>query len=783
MLASHTYSVPGKKIVASLVPQTNLAEVQTLLLETKEAHDLILKLGRPSFEGLAEMDPILMRLRIHASLESMELLLVRDLLAVSRRLREYVTNPSGREPLPHNSIASMLETLHVLKHLESEIQNCINGPDEIADGASHELRTIRIQIARNMESVRSKLQEFIRSERYKKILQEPLVTIRNGRHVIPVKQEHRGLIKGMIHDSSASGSTLFIEPMEVVELNNRINSLFAEEKEEILRILKRLSDECREYLQELEENYRILSHLDFVFAKAAFAFQMDCTFPKMNETGIIRFHQGIHPLLNRSTAVPIDFSIGEGYKTLVITGPNTGGKTVCLKTVGLFTLMVQCGLAIPAGEGSIMSVFDGIFADIGDEQSIEQNLSTFSSHMTNIISIIRDVNTGSLVLLDEIGAGTDPSEGSSLAQAILEYLRESGCTTVATTHYSEIKHYASLRDDVENASCEFDVKTLRPTFRLLIGIPGKSNALYIARRLGLRQEIVERAKSYIQRDQKEYEDILLSMEKDRQRMEKDKLQIQKHEKELKQLIAEAKTQRDSLNKERDKILEKAQNDAKDIITKASSRSQWILDEVQKLRKEGLMVGNTKDEAQFRTKVRETESMLWAEPEDPRKLTKDITAHTNHVFKPGDSVKILSMNKKATVLSASNTLQTIQVQVGVLKITVPYYDLIPDKEIQEQTYMPAVNVPAAEFQLELDIRGHTVDEASPKVDRFLEDAFTSKITKVTIIHGKGTGALRQGIQEILCSHSLVHSFRLGTYGEGDAGVTVVKLNSEVKKKKG
>ncbi|MFO7611329.1 MAG: endonuclease MutS2, partial [Clostridia bacterium] len=599
--------------------------------------------------------------------------------------------------------------------------------------------------------------------------------MRNGRYVIPVKQEYKSSLKGIVHDTSSSGSTLYVEPMDIVNLNNEIRELGSDEKNEIDRILMLLSDEARKYIDGMNINFNLLVYADVVFAKAAMGLNENYMVPGVNIEGKIRLVKARHPLIEPGKVVPIDFHIGDKFGTLVITGPNTGGKTVSLKTVGLLTLMAQAGLPVPASEGTEIAVFKEVFADIGDEQSIEQNLSTFSSHMTNIISILKKCGADSLVLLDELGAGTDPTEGSALALAIIERLMSLQATTVATTHYQQIKMYASVTDGIENASCEFDVRTLQPTYRLLIGVPGKSNALYISRRLGLDDSIIKEAKNFIDGDNLDYEDVILSLEKSRQRIEKEKIKSIEGNREIDSLKRQLEKKQKTLESEKNKILNEAKTEARGIIEQSRRSADEFLEELEKLKKSGEITGSARIEAAFRTKYKQVlEDNLPTKPV----VTSEIVALTDvRSIMPGDDVMIIDIRQPAVVLEPPDKNNEVLVQAGIMKIKVNSSNISlrnEGKKNQDRLINTFRVKKETKLELELDIRGLASDEIDMKIEKFIDNAVMQSLEEVYIIHGKGTGILRSAVHRLLGTNPNVDSFRLGKYGEGETGVTVVRL---------
>jgi DNA mismatch repair protein MutS2 len=775
-LTDRADSLPGKAEAAKLLPMNDIDDITAKLKELESAIYFIKAIGKPNFEGLCDTESIIRRLSIGGVLNNRELLIVRDNSYLARKARELISHIEAKDFIDDkDDIKNCIYDLIPLYDIESEIRKCILSEDQIADDASAELQRIRRAITKTQESIKDKLMSYTKSEKYKKYLQDSIITMRQDKYVIPVKNEYKNEIKGIVHDTSQTGSTLFIEPIEIVVMNNKIRELMADEKKEIDKILLDLSNKVRIYMDELGSNFEKCLYLDIAFAKAALSISYDGQVPNVNNKGIIKLYQARHPLINRDVVVPIDFIIGNEYHILVITGPNTGGKTVTLKTVGLLTLMAQTGLAIPAKEGSDIAVFEEIFVDIGDEQSIEQNLSTFSSHMTNIIRILAGVNNRSMVLLDELGAGTDPVEGSALALAIIDKLKTEKITTVATTHYSELKSYASVTDDVENASCEFDVKTLKPTYRLLIGIPGKSNALYISRRLGLGEDIIKKANDSIDNKNSDYENIILSLEKSRQKMEKEREKTSEYKKEIENIKKELQKEKDNIDKEKALILEKAQREAKKLIDKALQKVDMLIDEIDNLKKTGVVI-NAKTEAEFRSAIRETREIFDIKPEKEEIVSEE---HIDTYIKSGDTVILKSVNQKADVLTNPDKNGDITVQAGIIKMSVNVKDvrLLNEQKIINEKMRINATSKAGDAKLELDIRGMTVFEAEAKVEKFIEQGYLASFHELSIIHGKGTGALRKGVHDLLKANSLVESYRLGSYGEGEAGVTIVFLRSK------
>jgi DNA mismatch repair protein MutS2 len=761
--------------IKKIIPDTEFDSVKEKLDETRDAIELYQRKGNPSLGGIKRISSIVSRLKMDADLSNKELIGIRDNLYIARSTINYL---SESNPEMHDSGRRVKEKLSGLfenKKIEYEIQRCIISDDEMDDDASPELRNIRNSIRRKQENVRERLNEYIRSTKYSKFIQDNVITIRNGRYVIPVKQEFRGNIKGLLHDSSSSGSTLYIEPMDIVNLNNDIRELESDEMEEMDRIRRVLSDESRPYSYNLDCNYNLLIEADLLFAKAAMAMERGYMIPRLNNDKKVRIVKGRHPLIAPEAVVPIDFHIGYDFNTLVITGPNTGGKTVSLKTVGLVLAMAQSGIPVPASEGTELSIFKDIFADIGDEQSIEQSLSTFSSHMTNIISILRHCSEDSLVLLDELGAGTDPAEGSALALAILEKLMEKKSTTVATTHYQQIKIYASVTEGIENASCEFDVSTLKPTYRLLIGIPGKSNALYISRRLGLEDSIVSKAKGFINNDNIDYEDVILSLEKSRQRIEKEKTKAIIKSRESSSLKADLERKLKGIEGEKKKIINEARKEAENILETAKKRADEFMYELNILKKEGTIKGSARIEAEFKTKYKDVFDNNTGTPHV--NTTESQISDESYIPKTGDEVLIIDMNQKATVIEPPDKNNEVLLLAGIMKIKMHISNLkhLSAKETEKRLVNTfKLDKTDKNPSLEIDIRGLAADEVDTKVGKFLDDSSLMSINEVFIIHGKGTGTLRSAVHAYLRRNPLVKSFRQGTFGEGESGVTVVVL---------
>ena len=660
--------------------------------------------------------------------------------------------------------------------MEDAIARAIISEEEISDHASPALATIRRNIRQKQDSIKDKLNAIIRSADNRKYMQDAVVTMRGDRYVIPIKQEYKAMVPGLIHDMSASGATVFIEPLSVVETNNEIKSLIIREQQEIERILMELTGMVAEIREPLKVNVEIVSTLDFIFAKAKLSRDLNCICPKLSRSKVLKILQGRHPLLDRKTVVPIDIELGDRFSTLVITGPNTGGKTVTLKTVGLFVLMLQAGLHLPVKEGSEFGLFSNVFADIGDEQSIEQSLSTFSSHMKNIVKILAEADESSLVLFDELGAGTDPTEGAALAIAILDGLTQRGIRTIATTHYSELKIYAMTNERVENACCEFDVETLRPTYRLLVGIPGKSNAFAISEKLGLERDVISRAKEFLTQDSIRFEDVLSDIEKSRTQALREKEQAEAFKRQIEEIRREAEKEREKIARERDRIISKAKDEARSLIIEARYEAEELLERLKTMEKEGFGQNSTKELREARAGVRRLDHLEAAYVDEIG--VRDGYAEPPKDLRPGESVMLLSLNQKATVLEEPDGDGQVLVQAGIMKIKVHITQLSRINEqkntIEKMQKVRMTSVKASPIGLELDLRGLNVEEALDRVDKYIDDATIAGLHEVTLIHGKGTGTLRKAISEHLRRHGQVESFRLGKYGEGEAGVTVVKL---------
>ena len=775
MLTEQAASAPGKEKCRQLTPSSDMAEVTRMQTETGDALKRIYRKGPISFSGVKDLRADIMRLTIGSSFGISELLDIAKLLDAAARAKQYAKAENLREEEAEpDSLAPMFEGIEPLPALSREIRRCILSEDEIADDASPTLRHIRRQISLSAERIRSQLNSIVNGS-MRAYLQDAIITQRDGRYCIPVKAEHRSQVPGMIHDQSSSGSTIFVEPMAVVKLNNDIRQLEADEKKEIERILAVLSASAAEQSEFLIADIQLMTELDFIFARASLAKKMNATAPDFNEEGIVDLHRARHPLIDRKKVVPIDIRVGRDFDLLVISGPNTGGKTVSLKTVGLLSLMGQAGLHIPAAEHSELTLFTEVFADIGDEQSIEQSLSIFSSHMTNIVSFWKMADEKSLVLFDELGAGTDPEEGAALAIAILSSLHGRGIRTIATTHYSELKIYALSTFGVENACCEFDVGTLRPTYRLLIGVPGKSNAFAISRKLGLPEEIIEEARRHISEEEEDFEDVISDLENRRLSMEQAEDEISRNRAQIKALRDSLASSQQRLNDSREKILEKARQEAAQILRETK---QYADETIRNYNKYGGSANAAREMERERTRLREKiASMDQAKTEAAAKTPRrELTAEKIHV---GDRVHVMSMNLDGTVLSLPDAKGNLQVQMGILHSQVSLKDLAlleeASKTEKKVSFSGAGKVKmskSASVSTEINLLGKTVDEALSELDKYLDDAYLAHLPSVRIVHGKGTGALRKAVHNYLRRQKHVDSFRLGQFGEGDAGVTIV-----------
>ncbi len=774
LLEEQATSFRGRQLCRRLKPMTDVERINEAQEQTAAAFTRLIKKGRISFGDAAPVEESMKRLEIGAALGSGELLRICKLLQNTGRAKAYGRHDTQEEST--DCLDAYFEQLEPLTTLSNEIDRCILSEEEISDDASPALKRIR----RSMDSINEKVHATLNglvNGSMRTYLQDPIITMRGDRYCIPVKAEYRNQVSGMIHDQSATGSTLFMEPMAVVKLNNDLKELYAKEQEEIQVILARLSEETAGYIEEIRTDYRCLTDLDFIFARGQLAMSMNGSRPMLNEEGRIHIRNGRHPLLDARKVVPITVTLGQDFSLLIITGPNTGGKTVSLKTVGLFTLMGQAGLHIPASDRSELAVFHQVYADIGDEQSIEQSLSTFSSHMTNIVSFLKDVDEKSLVLFDELGAGTDPTEGAALAIAILSYLHDRDIRTMATTHYSELKVFALSTPGVENACCEFDVESLRPTYHLLIGIPGKSNAFAISGKLGLPDYIIEDAKMRLSEQDISFEDLLTDLETSKRTIEKEQDEIQAYRREMERMKAQLRQKEERLEEQREKILKEANDKANAILREAKEVADETIKNFHRFGKENISAAEMERERErLRKKIKDTSSAPSLKSQKPKK------EHKASDFKLGESVRVLSMNLTGTIHSLPDARGNVTVQMGILSSQVHISDL---EIIEEQNPFAGSRKKhtgggrikmgkSLSVSPEINLLGRTVDEAVSELDKYLDDAILSHLNTVRVVHGKGTGALRKGIHEFLRRQKHVKSYHLAEYGEGDAGVTIVEL---------
>ena len=775
LLVEKAESGLGKDKVREIKPLVNLEEIEQLQRETEEAFSLIMKRGNPPLFGIYSIAIEIKRLDIGGALSPGSLLKISDSLRVSRGLKNYIKETKDDKDTNYPNVEGLVESLSVFRHIEDEINNAIISEDEISDNASSTLRSIRRQIISKNDAVRSKLNSIISSESHKKYLQDSLVTIREGRYVIPVKQENRSNVPGLVHDISSSGATAFVEPMAVVELNNELRELEVKEREEIEKILRELSNLVAEESEPIRNNQNILRDIDVIFAKGKLAHDMNGTRPILNDKGYINIKKARHPILDAKEVVPIDVYMGKDFNSLIITGPNTGGKTVTLKTVGLLTLMAQSGMHIPADFNSEIGVFNQIFADIGDEQSIEQSLSTFSSHMVNIVDILNKVESNSLILFDELGAGTDPTEGAALAMSILDHLLKLNVRTLATTHYSQLKVYALTTENVTNASVEFNIETLSPTYKLLIGVPGKSNAFEISKRLGLQDYIIDDARSLISKEGVEFEDVLQALEKDRLATEEDREIAGRYKLEVEKLKDDLALEKEKTKEQRDKIILKAREEVRDLLRIAKEDADELVGELRKI--------SSDIERDRNIKIQETQDKLKAKLGDVERTLSSSVLNVKSNKPPknltiGETVEVLAFNQKGSVISEPDDNGNVRVQVGIMKITAHVSTLkrtsSDDSEKMEIRNKTIMSSKSKDIKTEIDLRGKNLDEAFLEVDKYLDDAYIAGLKVIHIIHGKGTGVLRSGMQSYLRGHKHVRTHRLGNFGEGGDGVTVVEI---------
>lgn len=775
MLEERATSFKGKTLARRLHPMTDIHKINTAQEQTEAAYTRIIQKGRISFGDALPVEESMKRLEIGASLSQIELLRIARLLANTARVKAYGRHDTQEESA--DCLDALFLSLEPLSPLAAEINRCILSEDEISDDASPGLRRIR----RSIEGLNGKIHQTLTTlvnGSLRTYLQDALITMRQDRYCIPVKAEYKNHVQGMIHDQSSSGSTVFIEPLSIVRLNNDLMELYAKEQEEIEAVLAQLSESCAVFTGEIRQNYRAMTELDFIFARGALAMDMKASRPVYNTDRQLFIREGRHPLLDQKKVVPITVSLGEDFDLLIVTGPNTGGKTVSLKTVGLFCLMGQSGLHIPARDRSRLCIFRQIYADIGDEQSIEQSLSTFSSHMTNIVSFLQKVDTDSLVLFDELGAGTDPTEGAALAVAILSHLHERGIRTMATTHYSELKVFALSTPGVENASCEFDVESLRPTYRLLIGIPGKSNAFAISSKLGLPDYIIDSAREHMTTNDTSFEDLLAELESSKRVLEKEKEEIAVYKEEVRRLKEEADEGKSRIEQQKQRIIQEANEKAASILRDAKETADETIRNFRRFAKENPAASEMEKE---REKIGKKLKSVSSTSIISQKATKK---HKPDEFRPGVSVKVLSLNLTGTVTSLPDAKGQVHVQMGILNSQLPLSDLeiIHEADPYEKKFPGAGRTGKSKLKMnkslsvspEINLLGKTVDEAIYELDKYLDDALLSHLSSVRIVHGKGTGALRKGIHEFLRRQKHVKSYRLGEFGEGDAGVTIAEL---------
>ena len=774
LLTEKADSEPGKKLCRELVPSTDLSAIRTAQRETKDALARLFRIGSTSFGSNRDLGFSIRSLEIGSSLSMSELLKLASFLDNVSRIKTY--GKKEREDLPNDSLDAYFEGLTPMTQLANEINRCILSEEEMADDASPRLKSIRRSKLSTNEKIHSQLTSMVNGA-YRTFLQDAVITMRDNRYCIPVKAEYKSQVNGMVHDQSSTGSTFFMEPAAVVNLNNQLKELDLQEQEEIEVILGDLSSQAAVHTSELAADQKIMTTLDFIFAKAKLAMEQNATEPIFNTEHYIQIRKGRHPLLDKKKAVPIDVRLGKDFDLLVITGPNTGGKTVSLKTVGLFTLMGQAGLHIPALDRSELSIFSEVYADIGDEQSIEQSLSTFSSHMTRVVHILQHADADSLCLFDELGAGTDPTEGAALAIAILNYLHDRGIRTMATTHYSELKIYALSTNFVENACCEFDVETLRPTYRLLIGIPGKSNAFAISSKLGLSDEIIHAAKEQISKEDESFEDVIADLEQSRVTIEKEQQEIAEYKERIRTLQEQLQKKNEKIDQAKDKILRDANEKARAILQEAKDVADETIRDFNKVGASADIKELEKKRQKVRDKINEKNGKL-ALGNNQKKPANQKTVDPKKL-KKGDSVKIISMNLKGIVNTLPDARGNLFVQCGIMRMQTNINDLVPVKE--ETITAPALQrtntgklkmSKSFSVSSEINLLGCTVDEAIAKLDKYLDDAYLAHLPSVRVVHGKGTGALRSAVQSHLKRLKYVKEYRLGEYGEGDAGVTIV-----------
>lgn len=772
-LTEKASSPMGQELCRKLKPSIDIEEIRTMQIQTKDALTRLFKKGNISFGSVKDVRGSLKRLEIGSTLGISELLAICGLLENTSRVKAY--SRGDREDTLPDSLDGMFAALEPLTPLTTEIRRCIPSADEISDDASSTLRQIRRSMKAANDRIHTQLSSLVNGS-VRNYLQDAVITMRNGRYCIPVKAEYKGQVPGMIHDQSSTGSTIFVEPMAIVKLNNDIRELELKEQKEIEVILAALSEQTAAQVEAIRMDFSLMVQLDFIFARASLAMDMNATEPLFNDEGRLNLRKGRHPLIDKKQVVPIDVRLGDDFDLLIITGPNTGGKTVSLKTVGLLTLMGQAGLHVPANDRSELALFHQVYADIGDEQSIEQSLSTFSSHMTNVVSFLKQADEHSLVLFDELGAGTDPTEGAALAISILSHLHERGIRTMATTHYSELKVYALSTPGVENACCEFDVETLRPTYRLLIGVPGKSNAFAISSKLGLPDYIIEKAKEQISEQDESFEDVLSSLENSRVTIENERMEIQRYKEEIESLKNRLEQKQEKLEERRDKIIRQASEEAHEILRDAKEYADQTMKLFHKFQKDHVDTASVERERQnLRQKMSKAEQNMGLAL-NQKKPQKELTAKDLSL---GDTVNVLSMNLQGTVSSRPDSKGYLFVQMGIIRSKVHISDLelvdepvITSAKVQRTGAGKIRMSKSSSVSTEINLLGKTVDEAIAELDKYLDDAYIAHVKTVRIVHGKGTGALRKGVHNYLKRQKHVDTFRLGEFGEGDAGVTIV-----------
>lgn len=773
-LADYASSPLGRNLCLHLLPSSDLEEIMENQTETTDAVTRIRQKGSISFSGIKDVTDSLKRLEIGSSLSITEILSISSQLTAAARAKAYGRHEESE--LPDDSLEGFFKILEPLTPVNTEIKRCILAEDEVSDDASPGLRHVRRSMKSIGDRIHTQLNSILNSSRT--YLQDAVITMRDGRYCLPVKAEYKSQVSGMVHDQSSTGSTLFIEPMAIIKLNNELRELEIQEQKEIEAVLADLSNQLVPYMEEIRQNQTVLARLDFIFAKANLSRHYKCSQPEFNKNGYIHIKDGRHPLLDPQKVVPITIFLGKDFDLLIVTGPNTGGKTVSLKTVGLFTLMGQAGLHIPAFDGSKLAVFDEVFADIGDEQSIEQSLSTFSAHMTNIVRILDQADSNSLCLFDELGAGTDPTEGAALAISILSFLHNMKCRTMATTHYSELKVFALTTPGVENACCEFNVETLRPTYRLLIGIPGKSNAFAISKKLGLPDYIIEDAKNHLESNDEAFEDLLAHLEESRVTIEKERTEIESYKREVSQLKARLTQKEERLDERREKLIQNASEEAQRILREAKETADQTIRNINKLASSsGVGKELEAERTRLREKLNQVDKKLEIKNKGPQKT---VSAKK---LKLGDGVKVLTMNLKGTVSSLPNEKGDLYVQMGILRslVNIKDIELLNEPDIsgpeynQKKTGTGASKIKMSKSMAvspEINLIGMTVDEAVPVLDKYLDDAYISHLPQVRVVHGRGTGALKAGIHKHLKRLKYIKDFRLGEFGEGDTGVTIV-----------